>query len=148
MKPRAILLGVVAIALLISCNRQKEVRNKECTEFADWSNKLGKPIGEAVPDSEKAAATTNEKQSAMYRKLAEGARKSAKTPIPFQDPYVKGLGERELRVYDEVAVTLDHQADAWAKGDKEASAKAMREEIDAKARFKPITDEWMTKCRL
>jgi hypothetical protein len=141
------LLAFAAIGLL-ACNREKQQRNKECGDWADWSNHAGDPIVQAVPDSEKAAATTNDAQAAVCRKLADGARKSAKASIPFSDPYVKELATRWLKVYDAVAVALDHQAAAWAAGDKDAEIKALREEMDAKAPMKALADEWMNKCQL
>jgi hypothetical protein len=139
------LLWVVAIG---ACNPQKEARNKECGEFAAWSNTTGAPLAKAVPDVEKSAADTNEKRAAMYRKLAEGARQSAKTTVPFKDPHVKDLATRHLAVFEEIAVALDRQADAWQKGDSAASTKALQEEMDAKAKHNAISTEWLKGCRI
>jgi hypothetical protein len=145
MKHAFSLVVTTALALL-ACNPGKQQRNKECSDWADWSNHTGDPIAQAVPDSEKSAATTNEAQAAVYRKLADGARKSAKSSIPFTDPYVKELATRWLKVYDALAIALDHEADAWASGDKDAINKALHEEMDAKTPQKAIGDEWMSNC--
>jgi hypothetical protein len=141
-------LVIFATVALLACNREKEVRNRQCGEFSAWSNHVGDPLAQAVPDSEKAAADTNDKQSAVYRKLAAGARKSAQTVIPFTDPYVKDLAARQLKIFDDTALALEHEADAWAKGDKDAEKNALQEEMGAKAAGKPLMDEWLNKCSL
>lgn len=154
MKARRALTLLAAIALLagalLACNREKELRNKECGDFAEWSNHVGDPLGNAVPEAEKsaAAAHSHEQQAAVYRRLAEGARTSAQASIPFTDPYVKDLAARRLKVFDGVAIALDHQADAWAKGDNEAVNRGLLEEMDAKKGAGAIASEWLNKCRL
>lgn len=141
--------GLVLVALvLVACNPGKERRNKECGDWADWSNHVGDPVANAVTPAEKTAATTGEAQAAVCRKLAEGARKAAKTVIPFTDPYVRELATRWTATWDGVALALDHQAEAWSKGDKPAFEKAAKEEMDATAPRKAISDDWMHKCRL
>jgi len=144
------LIGILLAVLVLGasgCNRAKELRNKECEDFAEWSNRTGDPMGQSVSEAEKQAADTNEKRASMFRKYAEGARKASKGSIPFKDPYVHGLAERTLAVYVDVAVALDEQAAGWEKGDGEAVKRAVSKEVDAKARQKPISDEWMSHCR-
>lgn len=139
-------VGVLTCFVGTGCNREKALRKKECAAFADWHNHVGEPIASAVPDAEKAAATTNEKQAAVYRKLAAGARAAARQPNPFTDPYVKSLADRDLKSYDSLAVALDHEADAWARGDKDAESAALREEMSVKGTSQPLMDEWMNHC--
>jgi hypothetical protein len=129
------------------CNPGKEARNKECHEFADWSNKTGIPLATAVPENEKTPAT-NDGKAAMYKKLAEGARKAAAASIPFKDPHVRDLATRHLAVFEEVAGALDRQADAWQRGDRAAADKALKEELAAKGKHQTISNEWMKGCRL
>lgn len=88
---------VFLVTALGGCDGAKKLRNKECGEFADWSNKLGQPVVDAVSESEKKAATTYEQQAAVSRKLADGARKAAQAPIPFTDPFVKGSRRAKAR---------------------------------------------------
>jgi hypothetical protein len=145
MKP---VLLVLCILSVVACNSEKKLRNDECGQFADWSNKSGDALGTAVPDSEKAAADTNEKRAAVHRKLAEGARKSAKTSIPFKDAHVRGLATRHLAAFDEIALALDHQASAWEKGDGEEQKKAIQEEMTAKGKQVAVSKEWLSGCRL
>lgn len=139
---------LVVFVATLACNPARDRRNKECGEWADWSNHVGDPVAAAVPESEKLAAKTGEAQAAVCRKLATAARKAAQTAIPFQDPWVKDLATRFVKTWDGVAIALDHQADAWSKGDKAAFEKAAREEMDAMAPRKALTDDWMNKCRL
>ena len=141
------LLLAFAVLLLLACNREKDLRNKECADWADWSNHAGDPLANAVPEAEKSAAVSNEARAAMYRKLAEGARKAAKGPVPFTDPFVRSLAERRLKTLDARALILDREADAWAKGDRDGAMKAMGEEMDASVE-KAISDDWMNHCRL
>jgi hypothetical protein len=139
-------IALAAVALVTACNPDKEVRNRECGEYAEWSNHSGDPITAAVPDAEKQAADTNEKRAAFYRKLAEGARQAAKGPIPFQNEYVRGLAVRQLQAFEEVATSLDHQAEAWQAGDAELQKKAAQEEMAAKAKQTAVADEWQRLC--
>jgi hypothetical protein len=140
----------IALALLAvtACDREKEVRNKECHDYAEWSNHVGDPLAHAVPDSEKSVARTNAQEAAVYRRLAEGARQSARSPVPFTDPYVRGLAIKRLAVFDAIAVALDHQADAWVKGDKAAIQRALDEELSAQSQAQPLFDEWLHHCTL
>lgn len=144
------LLAVLAVTVLGACDGAKKLRNKECEDFSDWSNKLGQPLADAVPEAEKRGATTNEQQAAVCRKLAEGARKAASIPIPFTDPFVKGLAGRRLDNYRGVAGALDRQADAWAKGDKEALAKAQIDEIGpaGSGGANEVMKDWQQSCRV
>lgn len=146
---RAPVVALVFVALeLVACNREKELRNRECADFANWSNNAGQPLSASVSEAEKRAADTGAKQAAVCRKLAEGARKSSQATVPFTDPYVKDLGARRLKVFEGVATALDHQADAWAKDDKDALKLAVEEELKAQAGGKAVLDEWLAKCRM
>jgi hypothetical protein len=140
-------LALVLLALA-ACNPEKELRNKECHDYADWSNHAGDALAGAVPNSEKTIATTNAQEAAIYRRLAEGARQSARGANPFKDPYVRDLAQKRLAIFDAVAVALDHQADAWQKGDKVAIQAALQEELTAQSQAKPLSDEWLHHCTL
>jgi hypothetical protein len=143
-----IALALLALTTCSACDREKEVRNRECRDFDDWSSHAGDAFAQAVPDSEKTVARTNAQEAAIYRRLAEGARQSARTPIPFTDPYVRDLALKRLAIFDAVAVALDHQADAWARGDKTAIQRALDEELSAQSRAPPLFDEWRHHCTL
>lgn len=145
MSPRSV--TVVCLLLAVGgCDREKELRSDECRAYGDWVSHAGDAMARAVPPSDKSAATTNAQEAAVYRRLAEGARESARTSIPFKDPLVKDLAYRRLKVFDAVAVALDHQADAWARGDKAAIQKALDEELRAQAQAPLLYDEWRHSC--
>jgi len=139
---------LVVALLAAACNPEKKLRNEECQAYSDWSNHAGDALAAAVPDSDKTAATTNAQEAAIYRRLAAGARQCAAAANPFKDPYVRDLAHQRLAILDAVAVALDHQADAWQKGDKAAIQRALEEELAAQSRAKPLADEWMLHCRL
>jgi hypothetical protein len=142
-------LPPLAIALLAAaCDPEKALRNEECKAYSEWSNHAGDMLAAAVPDSDKSAAATNAQEAAIYRRLAAGARICAGAANPFKDPYVRDLAHQRLAIFDAVALALEHQAEAWQKGDKAAIQRALDEELAAQAKARPLADEWRVHCRL
>src|SRR5579859_4610196 len=146
--PTVLALPAVVIAFLAAaCDPAQELRNEECKAYSEWSNHAGDLLAAAVPDSEKSVATTNAQEAAIYRRLAAAARTCAAAANPFKEPYVRDLAHQRLAVFDALAVALDHQADAWQKGDKAAIQRALDEELAAQAKLPPLSDEWLHHCK-
>ncbi len=141
------LVSLVSLVTLAACSAENSRRNEECVAFADWSNKLAQPVGAAGLGAGKAAETGHDRASSL-RKLALGARTTAQTPFPFKDPFVKDLAIRRRKVFEAVAVALDHEADASDRGDKNAQSKAFAEEQDASKYTQDIMEVWLNNCRL
>lgn len=147
MRARSVAMGVVVILAVMAggCDRHAE-RNKECGEWAEWSNTQAMEFGSAVTEEDKRKA--NKDQLATNCKaFAKRARALAEKPVPFKDPYVKDLAERVLATYKEQASAFDACAKAWSDNDRDGVKKALQQELDIGEKRIKLSDEWLSSCR-
>jgi len=89
MRLKLALIGCAVRALMTTGGCKGETRDRECGEWADWSNAQDAMVVSDVSMAERDGANTNAKQAANYRKFAAGARQAAGSKIPFQDPKLR-----------------------------------------------------------